>query len=902
MKPFLSALLFISCVLQKAAGQPFISRWQYEWGGAKTDIVANMIPLPGNQYLFGASSGSDPSCTKTSLCYGGSDFALFVLDDNGNKLWEKTYGGAADDVLNDVEKASSGGFIMTGYTYSGPSGIKTSSNYGDADIWVVRVDDNGNLLWEKDFGGLNYDKAVKVLNTPDGGFLVGCTSYSNYSGWDYTTGDYLLLKLDANGNLQWQKDYGGTREDELQDMLTMPDGNYLISGVSGSPISGTKTAPPLGGLDNWIICIKPNGDIVWDKAYGTSLDDYGGATLLALQDGNYLLTGSTSTSSDFIWKIDPQGNIIWGQTCMGYGIFVKSIQDANGDIYVGGYSGADYEGCKTSPQVGGSGDIWIAVYDAAGNKIDDMDYGGDNIEYLTDLKIVNGDLWLVGWTSSFRNGNKTVDRCGTSDQTWDAWIIRLSHSLYIHDPTASELCSNTTSFDVYFTANNVYPPGNIFTAQLSDADGSFALPTDIGALASTGSGTISVNLPAGLPPSDTYEIRVVSSLTTDISAGYSLSLHGSPHASLGKDTTICDNLPLTITPGVQPPGTQFLWSDGSMGSTLIVSSAREYSCDVQNSCGVAHASINITTNSLPVADIGSDRHVCHGSTITLQSAVQSVDVSYLWSSGASTPSITVQTGGNYWLHATNGCGTTGDTILVTVDPRPISKLDKDSILCSGTSRTLDAGPGYADYLWNNLQRGETRTVNTLGQYSVRITAANGCTTQDTVTISRIATTPAAFLPGDTGICSYEEITLTSSLDFRQYAWSTGESTPSIHITSPGKYWLEGTDDDGCTGTDSILVAAKQCPYGFFMPAAFTPNQDGHNDLCRPMIFGKVNKFRFLIFDRWGNKVFETSDPGRGWDGIVGGHPADAGVFVWFCTYQLADAPEQHKKGTVLLVR
>ena len=899
MKPLLFVLLLSFCVLKEAAAQSLTSRWQYAWGGDRQEFLANMIPLPGNQYLFGGTSASDQStCTKSGIFYGGEDFALFILDDNGNKIWEKTYGGAGDDQLYYVAKVPSGGYIMVGETQSGPSGIKTSPSFGDADIWVVRVDDNGNLLWEKTFGGGEYERGQKVIPTSDGGFLVGGISISPFAGYNYGSGDYLLLRLDASGNLLWEKNYGGTSDDELQDILPMPDGNYLLSGFSGSPVSGNKTAPSLGGLDIWLICVRPDGSMIWDKTYGTGLDDYGG-TLLALQDGNYLITGSTSTSSDFIRKVNPQGNELWVQTCMGYGVFVLSTQDANGDIYVGGYSDVGNTGCKTSPLVGGLADLWVAVYDAAGNKIGDIDYGGNDDELLTDLKIVNGDLFIVGWSDSYRNGNKTVDRCG---QTADGWIIRLTHNLYITPPTPTGICNNITSFDVYFTANNLYQPGNIFTAQLSDANGSFAVPTKIGTLAGTGSGTISAILPPAPPLSDQYKIRIVSSLPADTSSGYTLSIHGPPQLSLGNDTTICDNMPLTLTTGTQPPGTQFQWNDGSAASFLIVSTPGLYSCDVQSNCGTTHDEIQIATKSPPVADIGNDTHFCEGTSITLQSAPQPSDVSYVWSNAATTPSITVQTGGNYWLHTTNNCGTTGDTILVTMDPRPVSQLDKDSILCSGTSRTLDAGPGYADYIWENLQRGETRIVTKAGLYWVRIKGYNGCTTQDTITITHIVPTPAAFLPQDTSLCSYEDITLAPTLDFAQYVWSTGESTASIQVTTPGTYWLEGTDRYGCTGTDSILISPKECPYGFFMPTAFTPNQDGRNDLCHPMIYGRISKFIFSIFNRWGQKVFETSDPKRGWDGIVNGHPAEAGSFVWFCTYQLAGASEHHARGTVLLVR
>jgi gliding motility-associated-like protein len=897
MKPILTVLFLSFCLFHKATAQSLISRWQYAWGGDRQEFLANMIPLPGNQYLFGGTSASNPSCTKSGTLYGGEDIGIFVLDDNNNKLWEKSYGGNNDDQLYEIAKVPAGGYIMAGVTQSGPSGIKTSPAYGSMDIWVIRIDDKGNLLWERTFGGPEYERGQKVIPTPDGGFLIAGMTLGASPGYTYGSGDYFVMKIDASGNQLWKKNYGGSSDDELEDILPLPNGNYLLSGFSSSPADGNKTAPSLGGNDNWLICIRPDGTMVWDKTYGSSGEDAGGK-LLALQDGNYLLTSYTLPGTGVIRKIDGQGNEQWVRTCVGQGAFNLSVQNSNGDIYVGGNS-AGSGGCKTSPLIGGGDDIWVAVYDASGNKIGDMDFGGDDVDLITDIRLVNGELWIMAWSDSYKNGNKTVDRCG---QSADGWIIRLTHQLYIQSPTPTDLCSNSTNFDVDFTAYNIYQAGNVFTAQLSDAKGSFATYTNIGMLTDVTSGTIPVTLPPGLPASDHYRLRVVAALPADTTFGYPLSIHGLPAVFLGNDTTICDNLPLTLSPGPQSPGTTFQWNDGSTGSALTVSSAATWSVDVKNSCGTIHDDIDITTRSIPTADIGDDRDFCEGTTLTLQSTGQPPDVSYIWNTGALTASININVGGSYWLHAMNTCGFTEDAIVVTMKPRPVSQLDRNSLLCEGTTRELDPGQGFAGYLWNDGQGGETRTISAPGQYWVQITGANNCVTRDTATITRIVPLPAAFLPKDTSLCAYEDLTLRPRTSFRQYEWSTGEISPSIHITHPGLYALQVTDRNGCIGSDDILVSAKQCPYGFFMPNAFTPNHDGHNDLCHPLIYGKVGKFYFCIYDRWGVKVFGSTDHTRGWDGYINGHAAEAGAFVWYCSYQLGDAPEQFAKGTVTLVR
>jgi gliding motility-associated-like protein len=903
----ISALLTFGS-LHQAAAQAFISRWQYEWGGDRQDFLANIIPLPGNQYLFGGTSASDPNtCNKTAPSYGNDDFALFVLDDNGNKLWEQTYGGAADDELYYVAKVPSGGYVLTGETDSGPSGIKTSPSYGSGDVWLVRTDDNGNLLWEKTYGGSQYEDGQKVLPTPDGGFLVGGRSISTYAGYNNGLEDYLVMKLDGNGNLLWSKTYGGSANDELEDILPMPDGNYLLSGYSNSSAGGTKTAPLIGTSDNWIICIRPDGSQVWDKDYGTGGQDAGG-TLLALIDGNYLVTAFTNSGGGLfvgggtgvIRKIDGQGNQLWVQYCSGQGIFNMATQSTDGTIYVGGGSSGGIQGCKTSPLVGGGvSDIWITIYDASGNKIGDLDYGGNDADLITDIKVINGDVWVAGWTDSYENGNKTVQRCG---ETADGWIIRLTHSLYLSAPTPPNICNNTGDFQVGFTAFNVYQAGNIFTAQLSDSTGDFTTFTNIGSLTATQSGTIAATLPSNLPPGDQYRIRVIASLPADTTFANVVSIQGLPQVSLGNDTTICTNKPLTIPTGPQPSGTLFLWNDGSTGNSLTVASSGTYTCIVQNSCGAVTGTIQIAAKSPPAANIGNDTSFCQGKFITLQSSPQSPDVTYLWSNGAVTPSIVTAGGGAFWLQTTNTCGSTGDTVVVTMNPRPVSLLDKDSLLCYGTTRILDPGKGFTSYIWNDGQSGETRSVANPGKYWVQIIDSNGCITQDTAIITAVAPLPAGFLPPDTSLCSYEDLILKTTISFAAYEWSTGDAGPSIDATTPGLYWLKATDQNGCTGTDSIVIGAKECPFGFFMPSAFTPNIGGKNNLCHPLLFGRTGKFHFTIYNRWGQKVFETSDYTGGWDGNINGGPAAAGAYVWTCYYQLGDSADKFAKGTVILIR
>jgi gliding motility-associated-like protein len=233
---------------------------------------------------------------------------------------------------------------------------------------------------------------------------------------------------------------------------------------------------------------------------------------------------------------------------------------------------------------------------------------------------------------------------------------------------------------------------------------------------------------------------------------------------------------------------------------------------------------------------------------------------------------------------------------------PIVALDQDSVLCRGSTRELTAGQGYSRYIWNTGDTGSSLLVSDTGKYWVAVTAQNGCKGSDTTYIVRIAPDPAGFLPADTTICQFDKLTITPLHTYQSYLWSDQSTAPTLTVSQPGLYRLEVTDSNQCAGADSIRLIQKQCLEGFFIPNAFTPNGDGHNEIFRPMLLGTVDGFRFAVYNRWGEKVFETHTPGQGWDGRLNGAPLPTGTFIWLCQYQFNGQAMQIRNGTVLLIR
>ncbi len=242
--------------------------------------------------------------------------------------------------------------------------------------------------------------------------------------------------------------------------------------------------------------------------------------------------------------------------------------------------------------------------------------------------------------------------------------------------------------------------------------------------------------------------------------------------------------------------------------------------------------------------------------------------------------------------------------LSCCDSSKMSKvnLPADTVLCSGYIMKLDAGTGYASYLWQDGSVGQTMDVVDSGTFWVSVTDQNGCADTDTVRVGSIEQLPESFLPADTTICIGDILDIRTARPFEIYKWSTGGVGNSLQIGEAGNYTLQVVDKYGCAGNDSIIVKTKSCPMEIFFPNAFTPNKDGLNDSFKPVIIATPVIYQFRIYNRFGQQIFKTSDPRQGWDGTVGNTAQETGAYVWMCTYQFSGGKKNVISGTVILMR
>jgi gliding motility-associated-like protein len=378
----------------------------------------------------------------------------------------------------------------------------------------------------------------------------------------------------------------------------------------------------------------------------------------------------------------------------------------------------------------------------------------------------------------------------------------------------------------------------------------------------------------------------------------------------GPDRTKCnaDTLQLTAPAGYR----SYKWtaadnlSFADTARSIVVNplqSTQYYLQAEQNVGCFGFDTILVTVYQSPTINLGADSSICAGDSLQLTAPIGFA--SYSWSSGSVASSIKASLPGIYSLTATasNGCKSVDSLRILSNFPRPVVNIAGQPVICIGTTTELDAGFfNGAGYLWNNGETTRVISLNSTGIYSVNVTDGNGCSATDSFEIDRYVNPPQSFLSPDTSICNYSRLNLRSNTDFRSYLWSTNASTASIAISSSGIYTLTVLDENNCMGTDSIRVDIRECLTGCYVPTAFTPNRDGLNDVFTPLLFGDIRSYEFMVYNRWGQVIFSSKEPGKGWDGSMAGIPQNPGQYAWTCRYSFADGVSQLKSGTVLLMR
>lgn len=298
-QPLLCCFSLVICNCTSLSAQDIL--WEKSYGGKHAEYLFDAIPTPDYGFILAGSSLSKKTGNKTEDNRGDLDYWVWKMDEKGELDWQKSFGGSGQDLLKAVLLTNDGGFLLSGTSDSAEGLDKKEKSHGGSDFWIIKLNAKGGEEWQKTIGGSGQDMVNSIIRTKDGGFLLGGSSASHKSGSKTSNNfgglDYWVVKIDRKGEIVWQNSFGGIYNDELRSIALTEDGGYLLGGSSNSPEGGNKTGNTLGEADYWVVKIDDKGTEQWQKSIGGSGDDQLYAIHTAA-DGNYLLAGNSNSESD----------------------------------------------------------------------------------------------------------------------------------------------------------------------------------------------------------------------------------------------------------------------------------------------------------------------------------------------------------------------------------------------------------------------------------------------------------------------------------------------------------------------------------------------------------------------------------------------------------------------------
>lgn len=414
------------------------------FGGSLEEKITSVVKTnDGGMLILGYTNSDNGDINKL---FSQTDIWLTKIDVNGNKVWSKTIGGSLNDYGSSIIATNDGNFAIAGYSASKDGDIP--GNVGLHDFFISKINGNGEKIWSKNYGFSGHDHAHKIIQTKDGGYFVaGFAEYSGIqgSGGDqdngsghgighrgtatlHGSGEYLGVKLDANGEFQWFRYYGGTQNDRISDVIQSNDGGYVMVGYSESDnfdITDNK-----GSYDYWVVKIQENGMLDWKHNFGGSgIDQAFGVTNTG--NNSFLIVGkSNSTDKDiknpiggfdaWVIHLDHHGELIWeksfGGTEFDTATTIKKL--ANGNFGIVGNSRSSFDGKPNN----GQNDFWMFEIDNKPNSniYWQKTFGGAKIDDATDFfQTTNNEIVIVGESQS--NDHDVPENKGSND----LWMIKL---------------------------------------------------------------------------------------------------------------------------------------------------------------------------------------------------------------------------------------------------------------------------------------------------------------------------------------------------------------------------------------------------------------------------------------------------------------------------------------------
>jgi len=343
------------------------------------------------------------------------DFWILKLDSAGNKQWAKCYGGSGQEIGVSITQVSGGGYIACGSSHSDDGDVGFHYGETDPDYWIIRIDTAGNIIWSKVLGGTDWDYPYRIIEYPGGKYIV--IGWSASVDGDVTTNlgidDVWLVMLDANGNVLWNKNYGGFQLDLGVDLIKDFNGN--ITCLAETESSNGWVSFNYGSKDYWLFQIDTNGTLLWEKSFGGAGIERP-KKVIQSPDSGYIIVGYSSQSG-------------------GTGLVSNN------------YGGEDY---------------WIVSADKEHNFISDKNFGGTSGDFCFSAVLSSNALYLTGASQS---SNIDVTGHKGDELSSDAWTLELELPTAIWTgPSSIDLTLYPDPASEYV---NIKGNGNFFSGNLT---------------------------------------------------------------------------------------------------------------------------------------------------------------------------------------------------------------------------------------------------------------------------------------------------------------------------------------------------------------------------------------------------------------------------------------------------
>ncbi|WP_111959223.1 T9SS type A sorting domain-containing protein [Chryseobacterium lathyri] len=448
-KLYMSA--FTMCIVLGLSAQEVL--WQKDIKSSTQDFLSQVTTTIDGQYLITGSSiqsgSSTDSGTSNSKQNNGYDFHLVKLNQQGEEVWEKYFSGQNHDYLSASVATQDGGFLISGTSYSSKGLNKKEDSKGGSDIWIIRLNEFGDELWQKTLGSSSDEEARSVIQTTDLGFFVAGNVQNSAKG--YGSKDVLIVKLDKDGKELSQSVLGGKGLDEVEKMIPTKDGGALLGIYSRSATGGSKKTENFGEGDYWVIKLNKDGKVEWEKNFGGKADDH--IRTLALTSNGYIIGGESRSERSgsktvgieegtdlWLISLNERGEEIWQKSynfgnrdiLMGTSVIQSQdsrakSQDVTKGILLGGYTQAEGK-IETDDET-----FWMLYLDQDGNEQWRKHVKGESRkreERLSDIKLNRDGSIILAGTSAEELGKENWKIVKLGDKQLDQLIEKQDIKIY----------------------------------------------------------------------------------------------------------------------------------------------------------------------------------------------------------------------------------------------------------------------------------------------------------------------------------------------------------------------------------------------------------------------------------------------------------------------------------------